>query len=150
MNRLNLVLVAALLGLATTAVIAQDVPTLTVVNQAGESASVHVIGPTSGYIDVTSSRTVNVSGGVYYLKVRYCSSAGNCRYSKTDPFTVTQTAYQVSAITVTLHSVGGNLHAEPELDQFENRLGDANVGLDARHGHMADVMPVQGFEELRH
>ena len=36
MNRLNLVFVATLLGRAATTTIAQNVPTLTVVNQASE------------------------------------------------------------------------------------------------------------------
>jgi hypothetical protein len=91
---------------------AQDFPTLTVNNQAGSPASVRVVGPTSGYLDVpaSSSRTINVSGGAYHLKVRYCDGRGGCSYSETDTFVVIQTPYSVSDITVTLNSTGGNLH----------------------------------------
>jgi hypothetical protein len=103
--------VGLLLNLALSAV-AQTSPTLTVVNQAGDGATVRVVGPTSGYLEVAAgaSRTVAVSGGVYTLKVRYCNASGNCRYSETSSFTISQSAYSVDEITVTLHSSGGNLN----------------------------------------
>ena len=69
----------------------QETPTLTIVNQAAEVAGVRVVGPTSGSIEVPSNgnRTIALSGGTYRLKVRYCDLGGRCRYSQTDPFSVT-------------------------------------------------------------
>jgi hypothetical protein len=110
MTRITFSFLALFLAVGT-AVFAQE-PTLTVINQASDSASVRVVGPTSGFIEIPpgTRQTVAVSGGVYQLKVRYCDGRGHCRFSKTDMFTVTQTSYAVSRITVTLHSVGGNLN----------------------------------------
>jgi hypothetical protein len=98
----------------------QETPTLTIVNQAAEVAGVRVVGPTSGSIEVPSNgnRTIALSGGTYRLKVRYCDLGGRCRYSQTDPFSVTQTTYAVSRITVTLHSAGGNLN-EQDISEAE-------------------------------
>ena len=100
-----------LFQLAGVASHARDYPTLTVFNQASESAAVRIVGPTSRYLELApgASQTAGVSGGVYHLLVRYCDRGGGCRYSKSDPFAVTQTSYSVSRITVTLHSASGNL-----------------------------------------
>jgi hypothetical protein len=102
----------SLLMIMALAALTQTSPALTVVNQAGDPATVHVVGPTSGYLEIASgtSRTVNVSGGAYRLKIRYCAARGSCHYSITDPFTINQSAYSVDEITVTLHSTGGNLN----------------------------------------
>jgi hypothetical protein len=113
MNRIAVNITLLLLSLGVAAM-AQNTPTLTVINQASDSASVRVVGPTAGYLQVASgmSHTVAVSGGTYHLKVRYCDSRGHCHYSKTDSFTVTQTASSVSQISVTLRAAGGNLNEE--------------------------------------
>jgi len=103
---------AGLLLMLVAAALAQNSPTLTVINNARDAASVRVVGPSPGSLEVASgtSQTVAVSGGIYYLKVRYCNSRGDCSYTRTGSFTVTQTPYSVSEITVTLHSTGGNLN----------------------------------------
>lgn len=101
-----------LVGLVALSALAQTSPTLTIVNQAGDPATVHIVGPSAGYIDVSSgaTKTVSISGGTYRLKIRYCNGGRHCRYSETDSFNVVQTYNSVSRITVTLHSVGGNLN----------------------------------------
>lgn len=101
-----------LFHLSTSTSQAQESPTITVANQAGDTATVRVVGPTTGVLQLTpgTSQTVGVSGGTYHLMIRYCNSGGHCNYSKTDFFTVTQTAYAVGRITVRLHSAAGNLN----------------------------------------
>lgn len=100
--------------LLVTSASAQMMPTLTIVNQAGDAATVKVVGPTAGIVDVPSGgdQTVSLSGGVYELRIRYCNASG-CRYTRTDSFVVTQTPYAVSRTTITLHSIGGNLGEKP-------------------------------------
>jgi hypothetical protein len=95
----------------TVAASARNSPTLTIVNLAEDHATVRVLGPTAGSVEIDSSasRTVAVSGGEYRLKIRYCNPNG-CQYTVSDAFIVTESAYAVSRITVTLHSAGGNLN----------------------------------------
>jgi hypothetical protein len=123
MNRIVSVLLA-LFGIAIAAAV-QNSPTLTIINQAQDPANVRVLGPTAGYLSISSgsSRTLNVSGGEYRLKIQYCDSRGNCHYSATDRFSVTQTSSAVSRITVTLHSTGGNLN---ERGISESEFNSAN------------------------
>ena len=83
--------ILALFQLMTLTLCAQDFQILTVFNQADEPAT--VAGPTAGYLEISpgANKTVMVSGGAYHLLIRYCSGKGHCRYSKADPFTITQT-----------------------------------------------------------
>jgi hypothetical protein len=93
---------------------AEQPPTLTIVNQAGDNATVKVVGPSTGQIGIASGgrQTVIVSGGSYELRIRYCGATG-CRYTRTDSFTVTDTRDRVSRTMVTLHSSTGNLSEKP-------------------------------------
>jgi|SRR5215831_9544228 len=109
MKRLAFVLLLILaLPMAATA----ESPKLIIVNQANDPATVRVIGPTAGYIEVpaSASRAISISGGEYRLKIRYCAIHNRCHYSMTDIFYVTETTNTVSQVTVTLHSSGGNLN----------------------------------------
>lgn len=105
------------LGINLPNLYAQDNPnTITFDNKSGEVALVKLIGPTGQTVEVPNgqSRTVNAGAGEYYILVRYGSKSDQYSYSKGDPFTVTQTATQYSAITITLHKVvGGNYPIHP-------------------------------------
>lgn len=81
--------------------------TITFDNKSGEPALVKVIGPTGQIVEVPNkqSRSVNAAAGEYYILVRYGSNPEKYKYSKGDPFTVTQTATQYSSIIITLHKV---------------------------------------------
>ena len=46
------------------------------------------------------------------------------------------------------HGVGRDLDPEPQVEQFERRLGHADVGLDARDRDVADIPAVELFEKL--
>jgi hypothetical protein len=116
-----LALVGGLLSLSGPAA-AQEPPspTVTVVNTSADPVLVKFVGPTSGILSVSpgGAATSAVSGGGYYLKLRYGASDGHYRYARTADFQVTQSAYSVSRITITLHSVAGNMN-EREISPRE-------------------------------
>ena len=87
-------------------VAAQNVPTLRFVNYSGEDATVKLIGPTSGYIEVPNgtARTVGVRGGSYAIVIRY-GTPDNFTYQRGDQFQVSESAYSVARISITLHKV---------------------------------------------
>ena len=93
---------------------ALPMPSLTLVNQASDEATVKVVGPTTGLVQIVAGgrQTVAVAGGLYELRIRYCRASA-CRYTRTDSFVVTQTPYSVSRTTITLHAAGGNLDEKP-------------------------------------
>ena len=95
---------------------ANDSPTITFVNQSGENCLVKVVGPTTGYVNVPNGtqQTINVRGGQYHILERY-GNAGHFRYTRGEPFEVSETAYSVSDISITLHKVvGGNYTTYPD------------------------------------
>jgi len=96
---------------------AQPTPTIQFTNYSGEDATVKLAGgPTGGYVDVAngSSKTVNVRGGMYWIITRYCDRNGSCSYSRGDVFTVTESSYSVSRISITLHKIAnGNYKTDP-------------------------------------
>src|SRR5256885_307952 len=92
-----------------------DKSTITFINKSGVPALVKLVGPTRHTVEVGdgNSQTVHVAGGEYHLLVRY-GRAGEYRYSKGDPFTVTETQTQYEEISITLHTVaGGNYDSKP-------------------------------------
>ena len=106
---------------------AHDNPnTVTFDNQSGEPALVKLIGPIGQTVEVPTgkNRKVNVDADEYYILVRYGSKPDQYRYSKGNPFTVTQTATQYSVITITLHKViGGKYSTHPtSSEEFDNTL----------------------------
>jgi hypothetical protein len=115
-NLMKSAALSAVLALALTgAAIAQTAPMVTLENQSGEAALVKLVGPVPRVVSVPqgTNRTVEVLGGRYYLLVRYGTS-GHYHYTKGDPFYVTQTATEVSEISITLHKIiGGNYHSHP-------------------------------------
>ena len=111
-----LLFVLVTVGLAS----AQNTPTLSFVNFSGENATVKVTGPTSGYVEVPNgaSRTVAVRGGSYSIVIRY-GTPGNFTYQRGDEFSVSESAYSVDRISITLHKVpNGNYHTH-ETQQAE-------------------------------
>lgn len=100
--------------------------TITFDNQSGEPALVILKGPTEKTVEVPDgqSRIVNAAAGKYHILVRYSNKPEDYRYAKGDPFTVTQTATQYSAITITLHRViGGDYATHPiSSEEFDKIL----------------------------
>lgn len=106
---------------------AEDPPnTITFDNQSGEPALVILKGPTEKTVEVPDGqrRTVNAAAGNCHILVRYGNKREDYRYAKGDPFTVTQTATQYSAITITLHKViGGDYATHPiSSEEFDKTL----------------------------
>jgi hypothetical protein len=88
---------------------------ITFINKSGSPALVKLVGPSRHTVSVANggSETVNVSGGSYYILVRY-DTGGKYRYSKGDPFTVHESGTAYEKITITLHTVaGGNYDSRP-------------------------------------
>ena len=91
-------------------------PTITFINQSGENCLVKLVGPTAAFVNVPTGtqRSIAVRGGNYDILTRY-GEAGHFRYTRGDPFDVTETAYSVSDISITLHKVvGGNYATHPD------------------------------------
>lgn len=135
-----------------TSVYAQDNSnTITFDNQSGEPAIVKLAGPTGQTITVPNgqSRTANVAAGEYYILVRYGSKPEAYRYAKGDPFTVTQTATQYSAISITLHkAVVGNQPIHPtSREEFEKTPVDVYVQLD-ENGNIVERKILEGKAQL--
>jgi hypothetical protein len=110
----RVVLLIGLWTLLTDLVPAQDrlYPSVTVVNRSGDPVLVKFVGPTPASLSVAAenSETTEVVVGGYYLKLRYGARNGHYRYARTGDFFVQQTAYSASRITITLHSVAGNMN----------------------------------------
>jgi len=117
-----------ILCIALDPAVAQTPPnTITFDNQSGEIAMVKLVGPSKVAVDVPNGekRTVNVEAGDYYLLGRYGIGPEKYKYTKGDPFEVTQSGRQYSVITITLHKVvDGNYNTEPvsgkEFEGLEN------------------------------
>ncbi len=71
------------------------------------------------------SRTVAAAGGTYSIVTRYGDTPRAFHYSKGNSFTVTETTYEASVITITLHKVvGGNYETHPvSAREFELSRG---------------------------
>jgi len=121
-------------------------PSVTFDNQSGEFALVKLVGPTPRTVSVSNRRTatVNVSGGTYYILVRYGHESEAYRYTRGESFHVTDTGCRYSQIRITLHGViNGNYSTwRSSADEF-NRAGGAqtscarpsdSVRLDDRSG----------------
>ncbi|MEP7338404.1 MAG: hypothetical protein ABI977_11770 [Acidobacteriota bacterium] len=117
---LKLSLIAPALG-KSEVLIETGKSTITLINKSGVPALVKLVGPTKHTIEVgnDNSQTVQVAGGEYHILVRY-GSEGKYRYSKGDPFTVTETQTQYEEVSITLHTVaGGNYDSRPSSpDEF--------------------------------
>lgn len=116
-------LLAAALG-SSGVLAAQERPTITFQNQSGDDALVRLEGPTAQLVPVSDSgaRKVEVSGGTYRIFVRY-GRLGKYRYTKGRSFSVTETAYQVSDIYITLHTVPGGNYESGSSSETEFRGG---------------------------
>ena len=112
---------------------AQENPnTITFDNKSGELGLVKLIGSTAQTVEVPNgqSRMVKVAAGEYYILAQYGDKPDAYRYSKGDPFTVTQTATQYSVITITLHPVvDGNYPTHPiSPEEFDKTSVTAQQG----------------------
>ena len=108
--------------------------TITFDNQSGEAALVKLVGPSSQAVTVPNGHhaTVHAAVGEYYILVRYGTAADGYRFTKGDPFTVTQTATEYSIIRITLHPVvAGNYETEP-ISQAEFEQAQVGEGEDPR------------------
>ncbi len=118
--RLLLVLVVLCLPVAARA---GGRSSITFHNRSGADALVRLVGPTSGFVDVpdASSRTVDISAGIYRLYVRY-GQPGHYRYTRGDPFTVVESGDSYERVEITLHVVaGGNYGSQPSNEaEFNN------------------------------
>ena len=106
---------------------AQSTPNMiTFENQSGRNAVVRVIGPTHAVAKMQrdETRIVRVAAGEYYILVRYGDSEKEYTYTKSAPFSVTQSEGKVSIITFTLHRrSGGTFNSQPVSGQeFETGL----------------------------
>lgn len=99
--------------------------TITFENQSGEYVLVKLVGPTAQSLEVPNgeTRTVNVAAGEYSILARYGSTPDQYTYTKGDPFMVTKTTTQYSAMTITLHKVvGGNYPAHPTSQEEFDKI----------------------------
>ncbi|OGU17000.1 MAG: hypothetical protein A2X61_07555 [Ignavibacteria bacterium GWB2_35_12] len=96
--------------------------TITLINDSGEKAFVKIVGPTELQVEVPKKKNVivNVSSGTYYILVRYGNNPKNYSFTKGDPFIITQTEKEYTAISITLNkTVGGNYNSNPSTsDEF--------------------------------
>lgn len=100
--------------LATAVALAQNTPTVRFVNYSGEDATVKLVGPTAGYIEVPNgaSLTVGIRGGSYTIVTRH-GKPGNYSYQRGEQLFVSETPYGVDRISITLHKVqNGNYHTQ--------------------------------------
>lgn len=85
-------------------------PTITLKNQSSEPALVRLKGPTTTDVEVPAygDKTVSVSGGDYFIKIRFGTNEAKYTYSKGDNFNVTETALCLSRIMITFNTLWGN------------------------------------------
>jgi hypothetical protein len=112
----GIVVAAAVATLSTVVAVAHpnDSPTITIQNQSSETVLARLQGATSGYLTIPSggSQTAYVRGGDYFAFFRY-SDGARYHYTKVGPFGVIETAYQVSQVTIILHTITGNANEQP-------------------------------------
>lgn len=134
---------AVLFGLLTALALAATAPasvfagsSVTFENQSGAPALVKLVGPISTTVEVPDGavRTVQASGGHYYILARYGTDESNYRYSKGDHFDITETftgySFRYQRVRITLHAViNGNYHtARSNKQEFENTGGVVVAG----------------------
>lgn len=95
--------------------------TITFENASGQTALVRLAGPTELMVTVPDkeSRTVEVSAGNYYIKVRYGDNPDNFRFCQGDEFSVEETAAYYSRIRITLHPVVGGTYKTCPISEEE-------------------------------
>jgi hypothetical protein len=110
---------------ATAEVAHAQLPTITFVNNSGRTALVKLVGPSEQTVQVLNgeSKTVNASGGSYYILTRYGDTPNTYTYFRGNPFTVTETSYGVSIITITLQKVIGRNYGTREISAQEFAAG---------------------------
>jgi len=101
----------------------RDYPTITVQNQSEQTALIKFVGPTAGYLAVSSNagRSTQVRGGRYQLFIRY-GDQGHYTYTKLDTFDVVENESQVSVVTIVLHTTTGNTNERPsDRNEFDSQ-----------------------------
>jgi len=100
--------------------------TVTFDNRSGKDALVKLVGPSNQAVAVPNGdfKTVNVAAGSYSILVRYGSSLTDYSYIQGDPFTVSESAVEHSAVMITLHPVtGGNYVGHPTTSGLFDAIG---------------------------
>ena len=120
-----IVLIALVIFLYPAFLTAQEHPnTITFDNQAGEYATVKLVGPTLTSIEVPNGekRTVHAAKGEYYILTRYGTDPNQYKFSKGEAFEVTQSKTKYSKTTITLYPViDGNYSTTPiSKEDFDN------------------------------
>ncbi|TAL68468.1 MAG: hypothetical protein EPN82_10785 [Bacteroidetes bacterium] len=113
--------------------------TITLINDSGENAFVKVVGPTELQVEVPKKKNtiVNVSAGNYYILVRYGNNPKNYFYTKGEPFQITQTDKEYTAISITLNkTVSGNYNTNPSTSE---EFGNADK---TQHDSLSLVIPI--------
>ncbi len=107
--------------------------TITFDNQSGRNAVVRVMGPTKAVAKMQrdETRIVRVVTGEYYILVRYGDSEKEYSYTKSSPFSVTQSDGKFSIITFILHRRGGgSFNVQPVSGtEFETGIYSRNKSL---------------------
>jgi hypothetical protein len=119
---ISLILIITLFPLLLTA--QKYFNTITLINDSGENAFVKVIGTIELQVDVPKKKStvVNVSAGTYYILVRYGKNPKNYSFTKGEPFSVTQTEKEYTAISITLNkTVSGNYNTNPSTSEEFNK-----------------------------
>ena len=117
------ILTALALLLSVKSASGREYPTITIQNLSDQTALIKFIGPTGGYLTVESSgsRTSQVRRGRYQLFIRY-GTPSHYAYTKLDSFDVVKNEYQVSVITIVLHTTSGNTNERPsDRNEFDNQ-----------------------------
>jgi len=107
------------LSISPHALAQQPSPTITIRNESSETVMAKLRGPSSGYLTIPAgaSRTASVRGGNYLALFRYGNGIGRHSYSKVGPFQVVETEYEVSEITIVLHTIAGNTQEQPSSER---------------------------------
>jgi len=86
--------------------------TITFENRSGQLALVKIEGPVRQVVEVTNSesKTVNVSGGRYFIKIRYGDNPEAYTQRKGEEFDVEETTQTYSQNFITLHPVVGGTY----------------------------------------
>ncbi|HTS10424.1 MAG TPA: hypothetical protein VMP68_32975 [Candidatus Eisenbacteria bacterium] len=102
--------------------------TITLDNRSGKDALVKLVGPSGQALAVPNGqfKIATVAPGQYSILVRYGDGPTEYSYLQGDPFGVTESASEHSAIKITLHQVsGGNYTAHPATSALFDAVSPA-------------------------
>lgn len=99
----------------------KNLNTITLDNQSGKRALVKVVGPSKHTVEVANGtkESVPITGGKYYLLIRYGESEDEYWYAKGESFDVIQTETQYTSTTITLYKVSSGNHESKRISAKE-------------------------------